>query len=443
MSARPPACSPLPGAAGRTSDGRHLYTPPVSLRGRRLATTACVAVVLSYVVLVAAQIGQQWPPDFATFYAVARALARGQTGGYPQLYTLGFQVHAFSILGQGHLRVFNELFLNPPPAVWLVTPWTLLSLKAAFFSWDAVGLGLAAIGIVCLARQSQLQGDTSLLCLACLASYPLYLALGEGQYDLLWPIALALAASAIPPQPSSRVWLKAGLSALICATKPELLVLLIVPAVAAWRQRVVRYFAVAAGLLAIISYALIGPSGLLAAVHLESYNQDQRFTPLADSTALSVFWHVFGGGRLATGLGWAALLLGIVCFGVAWWRNPPTTTIGWQLSLTSAVCLSLLLSPHTLGHSLTVLVGPLIWSASALRRSGRTLTPLVPWFAALNLALVLDNTPRVALPLPLTPLVLLAAAVIAWRARSRLDVGGLEAGRAPVVASPAAVLWDG
>jgi hypothetical protein len=410
----------------------------VSLRGRRLATTACAAVVLSYVFLVAIQIGQQWPPDFASFYAVARALARGQAGGYPQLYTVGFQVHAFAFLGESHLRVFTELFVNPPPGVWLVTPWTLLSLKAAFFSWDAVGLALAAIGVVWLARQSQLGEETSLVCLACLASYPIYLALGEGQYDLLWPMALALAASAIHPQPSSRVWLKVGLSALICATKPELLVMLIVPAAAAWRQRAVRYFGVAAGVLAVMSYALLGTSGLVAAVHLESYTLIQRFTPLADSTALSVFWHIFGAGSLATGLAWAALALGIVCFGLAWWRNPPKTTIGWQLSLTSAVCLSLLLSPHTLGHSLTLLVGPLIWSASALRHSGRRLTPLVPWFVALNLALVLDNTPRLDMPLPLTPFVLLAASLTAWSARSRLAVEDFEPGAASVAASPAA-----
>ncbi len=386
-------------------------------RREHLIQPALAGIVASYLLVVALQIGQQWPPDFAAFYAVARALAHGQAGGYADLYTVAFQTRAFEVLSSVHGEVFAELFLNPPPAVWLVTPWTVLPLRIAFLTWDAFAFALGAVGTAWLARQIPIRRDPGLVTLMALASYPFYLALGEGQYDLLWPLALALFGSALGPQPTWHVWAKTGISSLIFVAKPELFLVLVVPAVFARRVPAVRAFAVWVAALAIFSLVLIGPRGLVAAIHLEAYNISQRYTPLADSTALSVFWHLLGPGRLTVALGWAALALAIVGMALAWARKPPIGSADWMLSLSSVVCLSLVVAPHSLGHSLTLLVGPLVWCAAALQQSGRGLGPLIPWVATINIALLVDSAPGIALPVPLTPLVLMAAAVIAWRAR--------------------------
>jgi len=400
-------------------------------RMRRLIQPALLAIVASYLLAVAVQIGQQWPPDFATFYAISKALAHGQAGGYPALYSLGFQARAFEVLARVHGQVFTELFLNPPPAVWLVTPWTTLPLRAAFLSWDACTFALGALGTLWLARQVQIRRDLALVVLVALASYPFYLALGEGQYDLLWPLALALFGSALAPQRAWQVWTKTGLSSLIFVAKPELLLVLVVPAVCARRVPAVRAFTFWVVGLAAISLLLIGPQGLFAAIHLEAYNMSQRYTPLADSTALSVVWHLLGPGRLTVALGWAALILAVGGLAFVWVRNPPHSSADWMLSLSSAVCLSLLVAPHSLGHSLTLLVGPLVWCAATLQRSGRGLRLLIPWVLAMNIALVVDSAPGVALPVPLAPFVLLAAAVMTWRSRRWLAMAIHGGGPAP------------
>ena len=69
-----------------------------------------------------------------------------------------------------------------------------------------------------------------------------------------------------------------------------------------------------------------------------------------------------------------------------------------------------------------LLGGPVILVGKALRQTGRSLTPLGFWILAFDLVTLIDESPHLYLPVRLTPVLLLAAAVVAWRARKWLAV---------------------
>ncbi len=387
---------------------------------RRLVELVSLAFLVSYVLLVGLGIEQQKLPDYAAFYAMARALARGGPATFHQLYSLSFQIRAEAFLSAGPSRSYVEPFVALPPAALPVLPFTLLPLWPSFFLWDGLCLGLCVLGTLWLVRQQRLGPVGTALALAIVASYPTYQALSEGQYDLLWPLCIALFTAAWRSPGAWARWWRVAAASLVFTFKPDLLLLLAVPAAAAWRRRPVRRAAVCVLVLAAISLALLGGAGLLRLSQLESYTLFARFPPVLDETVLGLLWNLLGPGPLARDLAWAALGLALLGLSWAWWRNPPRTEIDWCLALTSTVCLSLLVAPHSLSHDLMLLCGPAVWTATALQRAGRSLYPLAAWMLALNASVIVDNSTRIHLPFPLVPFLLLAAGLSAWRARRAL-----------------------
>lgn len=387
---------------------------------RRLVSVISVGVLVTYVGLVVAHVDQQPLPEFDAFYAIARAIATGGLTASHHLYSLQFQLAAESFLDRGPGRAFVEPFVALPPAAWVVIPFSALPTWPAFYLWDGICLILCILGTVWLARQERLGPDAVPLALAIVASYPTFTAFGEGQYDLLWPLCLALFTSAWWCTSRWGRWARVGIASLLYTFKPDLLLLIVVPTVAAWRRSVVRMaFACLVG-LALITVAVVGVSGLLRLRHIESYTLFHRFPPTHDETVLAILWRLTGHGALTVSLAWGAAAIALIGLSWAWWRNPPRTRVDWQLSLTSTVCLSLLVAPHSLDHDLLLLAGPAVWAAAALRSSGRDLRSLAVWMILLNAAVVLDDSSAISLPIPVVPLVLLAAGVVAWRARSTL-----------------------
>ena len=275
---------------------------------------------------------------------------------------------------------------------------------------------LLVAGTFWLARLELPGRDATLVAVAALACYPSYLALGKGQYDLLWPICLALFTSALRV-PSVRRWLPRCAAAVFIFTfKPDLLIALIVPAVRRWRDPVIRSAFACLVAISVIAFATIGVSGLASAFHLERFTLLKRFPPTLDTTVLGFLWHVVGPGRLSEELAAAAIVAAVAGMGWAWWRNPPTSPGEWRFALTSAVCLSLLVAPHALSHSLVLLVGPVIWVARGLRERHQSLWILAGWIVLFDTVILLSTTPKLTLPFPPTPVLLLIATVCAWRA---------------------------
>ena len=269
---------------------------------RRLAIVGSIAIIFAYVAMVVAGPGQQHPPDFAAFYALARALRLGGLDAARQMYSLDFQLRAGSFLGGGSRGIYVEPFVNPPPAAWVVIPFTLVSLQLSFFLWDAVLLALCVIGAIWLARLFLSQRDATLVALVGVASYSTYRGLGQGQYDLLWPLCLALFASAWR-QPTVRKWFpRSAGSALIFAFKPDLLLAMVVPAVGAGRRKVLWSAAGVVVTLAAASLWTIGLGGLRDALRLESFTLLTRFPPIEDTTIFGLLWHLLGPGRLSAAL---------------------------------------------------------------------------------------------------------------------------------------------
>jgi len=393
--------------------------------GRVVAAVSC-ALLLSYLILVVARVDQQPLPEFDAFYAIARAIAAGGLPASHHLYALNFQIRAESFLDRGLGRAFVEPFVALPPAAWVVIPFTVFPIWPAFYIWDALGLGLCLAGTVWLARQEGLGRDVAPLALAIVASYPTFTALGEGQYDLLWPLCLALFTAAWWCRSPWGRWTRVAAASFLFTFKPDLLILAVVPALAAWRRWTVRAASACLLALAAISAAVVGIPGLLRVPGIESYTLFHRFPPTHDETVLAILWRLTGHGAVSQELAWGAAALALSGLACAWWRNPPRTEQDWKLALTSTVCLSLLVAPHSLDHDLLLLAGPAVWTAGALRRSGRDLRWLAFWMILVNAAVILDDSSRFAVPVPLVPFVLLGAGVVAWRARRVLAVAPEE-----------------
>lgn len=393
---------------------------PMRSDKRRLVLIISGAVLLSYVILVATQIDQQSLPDFAAFYAVAKALGAGGLTAAHHLYSLHFQLHAESFLDRGQGRAYLEPFVALPPAAWVVIPFTVLSMWTAFFLWSGICLLLCLFGTIWLVRQEKLGPNAIPLALTIVASYPTYLAFGEGQYDLLWPLCLALFSSAWWCHSTRQRWTRTAAAALLFTFKPDLLLLMVVPAVAAWHRRTVQVAVACLAGLAAITVAVVGIPGLLRLPQIESYTLFHRFPPTPDETVLGFFWRLTGHGRLTQDLAFLSIGMALLVFSWAWWRNPPQSQLDWKLAFSSTVCLSLLVAPHALNHDLILLAGPAVWTAGALRAAGRDLHWLAFWIILFNAVVIVDSSPRVMLPIPLVPIALLAASVVSWRARRTL-----------------------
>jgi hypothetical protein len=391
---------------------------------RRALVLASCAFLLSYVILVAFQIDQiAVLPDFMAFYSIAHAIAAGGLTASHHMYSLRFQVAAEAFLDHGLGRAYVEPFVDLPPAAWMVIPFTVLSTWPAFYLWDAIGLCLCLAGTFWLTRQERLGADAIPLTLAIVASYPTYAALASGQYDLLWPLCLALFTSAWYCTSTWGRWTRTALASFLLAFKPDLLLLLVVPAIAAWRKRLVRESLICLVALAAITVAVVGVSGLLLLPHLEAYTLFYRFPPGSDETWLGLLWRFTGHGGLTQALAWTSIAVALLTLSWAWWHNPPRSSRDWKLALTSAVCLSLFVAPHSLNHDLVLLAGPAVWAAAALRGSGRGLGWLAFWMVLMNVALIVDaSRPLSPITFPVVPFVLLAAAVAAWQARRTLAV---------------------
>ena len=383
--------------------------------------------VLAYCVLVAVRIDQQWPPDFAAFYSIARALGTGGLGAVHLMYSIHFQEVAEASVQAGAGRVYFEPFMNPWPAAVILIPFTALPLRAAFLIWDTAALAICAAGTYWLCKDAGLGADATLLTWFLLASYPVYLALGVGQYDLLWPACLALFTAALTTSRAGKRLARSAVAILLFSFKPDLLLALVVPGMRAWKRRAVREAGVLLLVLALAVLLAMGPGGVTQAIHLEAYALLTRFPPLSDITVLGLLWHILGPGRPTQLLATGVSLLVLVSFAWLWWRDPPRTRVGWCLSLTSAVCLSLAIAPHALSHDLVLLVGPMVWTARALRESGRSLAWMWVWYGLFNAVVLVDGTPLLRLPVSLTFVLLIGASAAAWWAR-----GSLRGGAVPV-----------
>ncbi len=112
------------------------------------------AVLLGWLILIAAGIGQEFPHDYSAFYAMARGLRSYGLGLDSQLYSIHVQYALESFIRNRAGAALTIPFVNPPIAAWVMLPFSLLPLRAAHLLWDATGLIAFAAGLVWLGRTS-------------------------------------------------------------------------------------------------------------------------------------------------------------------------------------------------------------------------------------------------------------------------------------------------
>ncbi|HVA21537.1 MAG TPA: glycosyltransferase 87 family protein [Candidatus Micrarchaeia archaeon] len=380
-------------------------------RPSRILLAVSAALLCAYAGLVLAGAGAG-SHDFTAFWSVSRALRHTGWSALPHLYQPGFQRRAeFGLAGSGALPPIP--FVNPPIGTLLVLPVTWLASGPALLVWDSCGIAALLAAACWLAGADGLRDPrTAAACFAA-AGVPTLSALGEGQYDLFLPLAVAVVAAGVARQR----WLRVAVGTAVCSVKPELFLAFAVPAAHRWRRPAVRVAAATLAVLAAGTAAVLGPAGVAALVRLNGATLGRHFLPTHDSTVLAEVWNLLGGGSLTVVVAAALSLAGLALLAWAWGRRPPRDQAEWWLALSGAACASLLLAPHLFAHDLVLLVVPAGWVVRARSARGQGLLPVVAWTCLFDGAAVWDTNGATAnLPVKAAPILLILATWACWRA---------------------------
>ena len=243
--------------------------------------------------------------DFATFYIASEA---GIRNGWASMYdTATLQTLAtWQGLPADYISS-AQLFVNPPLFAWLLVPLTLLPIPAAYFAWTVVSLAALTWAWYLAAPYTGL-GKLTLLLIA-LAIWPVLNAFFYGQPSMVIVALVAtawwLAARGNP------IWAGVAL-ALATALKPQAVFLVPIAILASGRYRLFASWAVTGAVIAIITIAALGSTGLANWWHALDFLQ-------SNSTHSRVTWaYVFGQGPYAYAL---EALQGAFALVIAWRRR--------------------------------------------------------------------------------------------------------------------------
>jgi hypothetical protein len=191
--------------------------------------------------------------DLTLVYIGARI---GLEHGWSHVYSLTLQHQLFSQLRPGVSFGDGERFLSPPPAAWLVLPFTLIGPQAGFVVWLVVSVAALVAAWWLAAPAGGLVRITWLL--GALAWYPVQYSLGLGQ-----PVVLVLLAvvACWRLAESGRPYL-AGAVLAVSVLKPQLVIAVPLVLLVSGHWRVAAGWAAVGGLLAIVSLLMVGTQGV-------------------------------------------------------------------------------------------------------------------------------------------------------------------------------------
>jgi hypothetical protein len=243
--------------------------------------------------------------DFATFYIAAEA---GVRYGWSSMYTTGTLQSLATAHGLPHDYISSaQLFVNPPIFAWLLIPLTLLPIPAAYLAWTMVSLAALVWAWYIAAPYTGL-GKLTLLLIA-LAIWPVLNAFFYGQPSMvivgLVATAWWLAARGNP------IWAGVALAFAI-ALKPQAIFLVPIAILVSGRYRMFASWAVTGAVIAIITIAAVGSTGLANwwhALNLLQSNSTHSHVTLA---------YIFGQGPNAYTL---EAIQGVIALVVAWRRR--------------------------------------------------------------------------------------------------------------------------
>ena len=310
--------------------------------------------------------------------------------GYPHLYDPIAQKAAVEGLGPGF---YWSLFLNPPPLVWLATPFAALPFSVAIVLWT--GLLIASAGLTWYLVAPGAGLAKAGLGLLWLGVVPVSFGIGVGQSVVLVAAAVATA-----------WWLAerdhpvlAGLALSLIVFKPQLALFVPPCLLVAGHARVFGAWLVATVFMVLIALALLGNDGV---------------TRFREALAVASQWEITRSyavsGLIGTGsqLYVAQAIMAVATLAAAWlWRGN-----GTAIPIAAGVIGSLLFTPY-LGFqdfAMLVLAG---WLVARAHPTPWQVALLIAGFALLQLVLTVLAVPILAAE------VLLLASLI-WRPRQHL-----------------------
>jgi hypothetical protein len=356
--------------------------------------------------------------DYLPLDAAGHILRAGLGG---QLYVDGVQGPIYAALSAGD-HTGDLLFNHAPISAFLAVPFSLLGPTQGHALWSLVQLAMVAVGCVFAARGAPWPKQTSravvaatvLVALAGAGTLPLLLegqgvgeiTLGLGAAYWLWrrghlglgAWALVMGAAVAKPH------LALGLTAFLLG----------------WRERRLLLGVVAGAVTAIgLSVLIVGGDGVVG--FLQTAVRSTGLFPAAQQLGFTGFFAtLFGQGVPADVASVVCIVLAlagcVVLGGMV--RHDPSKL---EFALMAACALSLASAPHLLNHDLVLLAPMLVITvAAAARREagmarwpGRTVRAALQLWVLLLIAAGADST--LALPIKLTPVVLVVFAWSGWR----------------------------
>jgi hypothetical protein len=339
--------------------------------------TALLAALLIAFNVIAFVLVQRGNPDFVKgdfkmFYTAAVALRSGHAADlYSRDLHVSMQQQLLPSLPLRDVKVYT----HPPYELLVFLPFSVLPYKAACYCWLALTLLLA---VLC---GRMLSGYAAVLGL-----FPFLVIMLEQQDSMLVLLILIGCWLALRRNLDSRAGFLLGLGLFRFQIIIPLALLLLF-----WKPKLLRGFALSAALVALLSLAMVGPSGIRsyvsyvsamahdsAAAVSERYQIDPRTNPTLRGLAYELTSH--GGESVSPAA--ARLLpaiLGLVdllCLALAW--KFLRTDASPEAKIAFAILLALLLSFHLLMHDLVLLALPF----TLLRGISPARWVLVPFYLA-------------------------------------------------------------
>jgi alpha-1,2-mannosyltransferase len=305
--------------------------------------------------------------DFRLIYGAALTALRH---GYNHLYDLAAQKEIVEGLGSGF---YWSPFLNPPPLVWIATPFTAVPFDVAIIVWTGLLVAAALAAWYLVAPGGRLAKAAHLA--LWLGLFPVAFGLMVGQPVVL--VALAVAACWWLSERNHTVL--AGLALSLIAIKPQAALLVPLCLLVSGHPRVFGTWLVASILMALVALAMLGPDGVTRyrdVLALASQWEPTRRYAIAGPLGLGPQIYVVQAIVIATAL-------------VASWRHRHE---GIGISIAIGIVASLLFTPYVgfQDFAMLVVAG---WLILRGRPTPTQITLLIVGYALLELALLVMAIP--------------------------------------------------